>query len=136
VVLTADCLERVETLRPGLRHLRHVVLVGEPQANAESFAAMVSSQGAELAAAPTSRDDASYWLYSSGTTGRPKGVVHLHADMVYCTRAYAEQVVHFGEQDISYSASKLFFSYGLVNSLYLPLWSGGAVALNPGRPDP
>ncbi|HEY7063568.1 MAG TPA: benzoate-CoA ligase family protein [Chloroflexota bacterium] len=135
VVLAADCLERVEALRPELRHLRHVVLLGDSRPNTESFAALVGAQSAELAAAPTSRDDASYWLYSSGTTGRPKGVVHLHQDMVYCTRAYAEHVVRFGPQDISYSASKLFFSYGLVNSLYLPLWSGGAVALNPARPD-
>src|SRR3954453_7933095 len=136
VVLTEECLERVATQRSRLPYLRHVVLLGEPQPNTDSFAALVANQGVELEAAPTSRDDASYWLYSSGTTGRPKGVVHLHADMVYCTRAYAEHVVGFGEDDISYSASKLFFSYGLVNSLYLPLWSGGAVALNPGRPDP
>jgi benzoate-CoA ligase family protein len=135
VVLTDECLARVEALRPRLPYLRHVVLLGEPRPGTESFAALVGSQRSELPAAPTSRDDASYWLYSSGTTGRPKGVVHLHADMVYCTRAYAEQVVGFGEDDISYSASKLFFSYGLVNSLYLPLWSGGAVALNPARPD-
>jgi benzoate-CoA ligase family protein len=136
VVLTDDCLERVAALRSELPHLRDVVLLGEPRPDTESFEALVASESTDLPAALTSRDDASYWLYSSGTTGRPKGVVHLHADMVYCTRAYAEHVVRFGESDISYSASKLFFSYGLVNSLYLPLWSGGAVALNPGRPDP
>ncbi|HZS02071.1 MAG TPA: benzoate-CoA ligase family protein [Chloroflexota bacterium] len=136
VVLTADCLDRVEAVHPRLRYLRHVVLLGEPRPGTESFAALVDGQSAALEAAPTSRDDVAYWLYSSGTTGRPKGTVHLHEDMVYCTRAYAEHVVGFGEQDISYSASKLFFSYGLVNSLYLPLWSGGAVALNPARPDP
>src|SRR5579884_76790 len=136
VVLSPDCLERVEAIRPTLRYLRHVVLVGEPQPNTHSFAELVASQSTVLDAAPTSKDDAAYWLYSSGTTGRPKGIVHLHQDMVYCTRAYAEHVIRLTADDINYSASKLFFSYGLVNSLYLPLWGGGAVVLNPERPTP
>ncbi len=136
VVLTPETLPRVEQVRPSLRYLAHVICVGEPQPNTLSYSELIAAQSPELDPADTSRDDASYWLYSSGTTGRPKGVVHLHQDMVYCTRAYAEHVVGFGPNDISYSASKLFFSYGLVNSLYLPLWSGGAVALQPARPDP
>src|SRR5688572_23543866 len=135
VVLTDDVLPRVQEVRPQLRHLRHVVLLGDRQPGTESYADLVGTQSTELTPADTSKDDSSYWLYSSGTTGRPKGTIHLHQDMVYCTRAYAQHVVGFGPNDVSYSASKLFFSYGLVNSLYLPLWAGGAVALQPARPD-
>jgi benzoate-CoA ligase len=136
VVATPECAERVQELSQRLKHVRYVLSVGEPTTNARSFAALVEPQSVELEPADTSGDDAAYWLYSSGTTGRPKGVVHLHRDMVYCTDAYAREVVGFGAQDISYSVSKLFFSYGLVNSLYLPFWSGGAVVLNPDRPEP
>ncbi len=136
VVLGADCRERVESIRARLPHLRHVVLVVATAPGTRSYEALTSRQSVELAAADTHKDDSSYWLYSSGTTGRPKGVVHRHEDMVHCTRAYAQYVVGLTEQDVNYSASKLFFSYGLVNSLYLPLWAGGGVVLNPGRPDP
>jgi len=136
VVLDCDCLERVRAVRPSLPALRQVVLVGPPQPDALPFDDLVARESDALAVADTSADDMAYWLYSSGTTGRPKGVVHLHRDMVYCTSAYAEQVVRLTPDDRSFSASKLFFSYGLVNSLYLPLWTGSAVVLNPQRPEP
>lgn len=137
VVTGVDCLQRLEDAAPQLRYLRHVILVGDGEhPHAHSFARLVEGQSVELAAAATTKDDPAYWLYSSGTTGRPKGVVHLHQDMVYCTQAYAHHVVALTVDDVSYSASKLFFSYGLVNSLYLPLWSGGAVVLSPDRPEP
>jgi benzoate-CoA ligase family protein len=136
VITGPECAGRVDDLRGRLPYLRQVIGVGDAGPDARSFAELTASQSVELEPADTSCDDAAYWLYSSGTTGRPKGVVHLHRDMVYCTRAYAQHVVGFGSDDISYSASKLFFSYGLVNSLYLPLWSGGAVVLNAERPEP
>src|SRR5581483_1167020 len=136
VVLGADCLERVESIRARLPYLRHVILVGATAPDTWAYEELTARQSVELVAADTRKDDPSYWLYSSGTTGRPKGVIHRHEDMVHCTRAYAEYVVGLTEQDLNYSASKLFFSYGLVNSLYLPLWAGGSVVLNPSRPDP
>jgi len=136
VVLDADCLDRLRAVRARLPALRHVLLVGPPQPDALPFDELVARESDALEAAATSADDMAYWLYSSGTTGRPKGVVHLHRDMVYCTSAYAEQVVRLTPDDRSFSASKLFFSYGLVNSLYLPLWTGSAVILNPLRPEP
>jgi benzoate-CoA ligase family protein len=136
VVLAHELLEKVTTVRDRLPYLQHVVVVGERTANTWSFEDLVAGQSVELQPADTHRDDAAYWLYSSGTTGLPKGVIHRHEDMVHCTGAYAQQVVGQNEQDVTYSASKLFFSYGLVNSLYLPLWAGGAVVLNPDRPDP
>jgi benzoate-CoA ligase len=136
VVVDHEFVEKVTALRERLPHLRQVVVVGEPTANTWSFGDLVGDRSVELQPADTHRDDAAYWLYSSGTTGLPKGVIHRHEDMVHCTGAYAQHVVGQTERDVTYSASKLFFSYGLVNSLYLPLWAGGAVVLNPDRPDP
>jgi benzoate-CoA ligase family protein len=90
---------------------------------------------AELETFPTGVDEPCYWLYSSGTTGPPKGVVHLHGDMLACVTPYAEEVVRIEPDDVTFSVARLFFSYGLVNSLFLPLMAGASAALIPERPD-
>src|SRR5579859_1358385 len=89
----------------------------------------------ELEAFPTGVDEPCYWLYSSGTTGSPKGVVHLHGDMLACVTPYAEEVVAVEPEDVTFSVARLFFSYGLVNSLFLPLLAGASSALIAERPD-
>jgi benzoate-CoA ligase family protein len=83
----------------------------------------------------TGVDEPCYWLYSSGTTGNPKGVVHLHGDMLACVTPYAEEVVGMEPEDVTFSVARLFFSYGLVNSLFLPLLAGASAVLTPQRPD-
>jgi len=89
----------------------------------------------ELEAVATGVDEPCYWLYSSGTTGRPKGVVHLHGDMLACVTPYAEEVLAIEPDDVCFSVPRLFFSYGLVNSLFLPLLAGASSVLTPHRPD-
>lgn len=89
-----------------------------------------------LEVCPTSPLDHSYWLYTSGTTGRPKGVIHLHRDLVYAVETWGRHVVDFTPADRVYCVSRLFFSYGLNNGLYLPLYFGGQVILAPERPLP
>ncbi|MBV9168938.1 MAG: benzoate-CoA ligase family protein [Chloroflexi bacterium] len=84
---------------------------------------------------PTGVDEPCYWLYSSGTTGRPKAVVHLQGDMLACVTPYAEEVVAITPDDRVFSVPRLFFSYGLVNSLFLPLLAGASAVLTPQRPD-
>jgi benzoate-CoA ligase len=102
---------------------------------ARSFAVALSEASAELEPFPTGVDEPCYWLYSSGTTGRPKGVVHLHGDMLACVAPYAEEVVAITPDDSTFSVARLFFSYGLVNSLFLPLLAGASAVLTPERPD-
>ena len=118
--------------------LRRVLVVGEPPEHplAMSFEQAVAESSPDLQAFPTSIDEPCYWLYSSGTTGRPKGVVHLHGDMLPVVAPYAEEVVAIAPADSTYSVARLFFSYGLVNSLFLPLLAGASVVLSPKRPEP
>ena len=90
----------------------------------------------DLEAEPTSKDDAAFWLYSSGSTGVPKACVHLQHDMVVCAERYAKGILGMTENDRCFSVAKLFFAYGLGNALYFPLAVGGTSILWPGPPKP
>jgi len=135
LVIHRDLLPKVDGVRYRAPALRHTVVVGEA-GEAMSYEEWIRGQPTGIDPAPTHRDDAAYWLYSSGTTGRPKGIIHLHHDMVYCTGTYAQHVLAMTENDMTFSVPRLFFSYGLVNSLYLPLCTGASVLLCQERPDP
>src|SRR5262249_21214282 len=113
---------------------RAVLIVGG-EARRQDFAAALERASPRLDAFATRVAEPCYWLYSSGTTGRPKGVVHLHGDMLACVTPYAEQVVRMEPDDRAFSVARLFFSYGLVNSLFLPLLAGASAVLTPFRPD-
>ena len=81
-------------------------------------------------------DDDCFWLYSSGSTGRPKGAVHRHRDIVVTCVHYAVDTLGMGEDDICFSAAKLFFAYGLGNAMTFPLWAGATAVLSDQRPSP
>jgi benzoate-CoA ligase family protein len=114
--------------------VRTILAVGH-DTDPDGFATSLKRASSELEPFPTGVDEPCYWLYSSGTTGRPKGVVHLHGDMLACVAPYAEEVVHIEPDDSTFSVARLFFSYGLVNSLFLPLMAGATSILTPERPD-
>lgn len=90
----------------------------------------------ELEAAPARPEDIAFWLYSSGTTGRPKGVPHRHRDMPATCEHYAVGILGLDQDDRCYSAAKLFFAYGLGNAMTFPLWVGGTAVLDERRPTP
>ncbi|HEU5453786.1 MAG TPA: benzoate-CoA ligase family protein [Terriglobales bacterium] len=100
------------------------------------FAILTDHHSGQLDPAPTHKDDACFWLYSSGSTGFPKGCVHLQHDMVVTSELYAKQVLGIGEDDRFFSVAKLFFAYGLGNAGYFPLAVGGTSILLPGPPTP
>jgi benzoate-CoA ligase family protein len=97
---------------------------------------VLALDGIEIDAAATHRDDMAFWLYSSGSTGLPKAVVHLQHDIEYTCETYARQVLGIGEGDVTFSTTKLFHAYGLGNNLTFPYWFGASTILHSGRPTP
>jgi benzoate-CoA ligase len=114
--------------------LREMFVAGD---NGErSVAALISSGSGEHEVASTSADDACFWLYSSGSTGAPKGTVHLHSHLIHTAELYGHGVLGIREDDVVYSAAKLFFAYGLGNALTFPMSVGATTVLLPSRPTP
>jgi len=118
------------------RYLKDVVVVGQPGAGQIGFDPWLAKASSTLEPEDTSKDDACFWLYSSGSTGFPKGAVHLHHDAVVCTDTYALQVLGITPEDRTFSAAKLFFAYGLGNNMTFPLRVGAQGVLYPHRPLP
>ena len=115
--------------RPGLR----VALALEGDGG---FAALRDSASAALDAVPSTAGGECFWLYSSGSTGRPKGAVHRQRDIPVNAEHYAARAIGLGEDDICFSAAKLFFAYGLGNSMNFPLWVGAQAVLCDRAPSP
>ena len=136
LVVHAALADRIVGIRDNLRHLEHVFVSGGDAAGCQGLEIAMQGAPAALEAADTGRDDAAFWLYSSGTTGFPKGTVHLHHDMLVEADRYAQETIGLRESDVSFSVAKLFFAYGLGNGLYFPLSVGGTTVLLPDRPTP
>lgn len=133
----ASIWQTLQHIHPRLVYVRHVIVVdmAEPETAAlHDFEQFVSDASPTLQAADTHKDDSALWLYSSGSTGFPKGCVHLQHDMLYCTEYYAKPILCINENDITFSAAKLYFAYGLGNGLYFPFGVGASTVLYPGRP--
>ncbi len=135
LIVAQDLAPTMRGIHSKLGYLRHFVVVGEAEAGELNYHSLLEGASPKLAPAPTSRDDMAFWMYSSGTTGKPKGVVHLHHDMMYFMPPHCE-AISMGEKDIVFSTSKLYFSYGRNNSLEAPFLCGAGVVLYPGRPEP
>ena len=86
--------------------------------------------------ADTTCDDVCFWLYSSGSTGAPKGAVHLHSSLIQTAELYAKPILGLREDDVVFSAAKLFFAYGLGNALTFPLAVGATAVLMAERATP
>ena len=128
-----------DTLREaakGQRHLKNLVVVGTAGAHETAWREVVDAQTDGLQTADTGPDDMCFWLYTSGTTGRPKAAVHLQHDMRCCIENYAKPVLGIGPEDVTFSVAKLYFAYGLGNALYFPFAVGATTVLLPGPPAP
>jgi benzoate-CoA ligase len=126
-----------ENLVGGIASLKTVIFAGLPVSEEKtSVARMVGAQPATKTIASTCSDDVCFWLYSSGSTGAPKGTVHLHSHLVQTAELYGRAVLGIREDDVVYSAAKLFFAYGLGNALTFPLSVGATAVLLPSRPTP
>jgi benzoate-CoA ligase family protein len=135
-VVSEACLTEIQKLsRDRMRFLKEIVLVGK-NAELANFSDLMKAASPELQREPTSKDDVAFWLFSSGSTGAPKGCVHLHHDMVVCSEAYGKGILRMDETDRCYSVARLFFAYGLGNAGYFPLYCGATTILSPARPTP
>jgi benzoate-CoA ligase family protein len=97
---------------------------------------LIAAASPRLETAPAAATAACFWLYSSGSTGPPKGAVHRHRDMVVTSQLYGADVLGVRDGDLCFSAAKLFFAYGLGNGMTFPLWVGATSVLLDARPTP
>ena len=136
LIVSEPLLKAFQPILSKLPDLKHVVVAGADAQGHLHLAGLFESAGKEFKAVPTLADDICFWLYSSGSTGAPKGTVHLHAHLIQTADLYAVPVLGIRESDVVFSAAKLFFAYGLGNALTFPLAVGATTVLMAERPTP
>jgi len=136
LVVDPKQLPLIEPIRGELSCLRHVVVTGDPVPRTTSLDRLLEASSDELDPEPTTSDDMCFWQYSSGTTGAPKAVVHLHGNAIAPAELHGRHVAGITADDRVFSVAKLFFSYGLNNSLVIPLRYGATSILLAARPEP
>jgi benzoate-CoA ligase family protein len=141
VLVVSDALyPRLEPALAASPFLKQVVVaktpLGGPDGGHAHLESLVAGQPDSLEPAPTSADDVAFWLYSSGSTGAPKGAMHLQSSLGHTARLFGQGVLGIRENDLVFSAAKLFFAYGLGNAMSFPLSVGATAVLMAERPTP
>ncbi|MGE5722358.1 MAG: benzoate-CoA ligase family protein [Sphingomonadales bacterium] len=146
--ILADCRARAiiadaalaDTIQPVLDRLPRrpaLILVGGATIpGAYAFDELVAKADSRPFTANTVSDEVAFWLYTSGSTGDPKGVRHVHTNLMATAKLFGQGILGIGENDVVHSASKLFFAYGLGNAMTFPLAVGATAVLWPHRPSP
>jgi 4-hydroxybenzoate-CoA ligase len=137
LVVSAALWPVLEPALAGASDIGQVILAdGEATGAAIALKPALAAESSETILAQTHPDEPCFWLYSSGSTGNPKGVRHVHSSMSETARTFGRQVLQIREDDVVYSAAKLFFAYGLGNALSFPLHVGATAYLLAARPTP
>jgi len=125
-------LAATEPARAKLKDLEVIVVGGAK----DELAGALAGEADRFDTVTTHPDEPAFWLYSSGSTGMPKGTKHVQTSMMATAKLFAQQTLGMREDDVVYSAAKLFFAYGLGNSLSFPMSVGATAVLFDGRPTP
>ncbi len=133
--ISQEVLPSVEPILGDCPDLAKVFVVGDANTKHIDFTAELSTC-ASVEAIEVVPDEAAFWLYSSGSTGQPKGVRHAHGNLQFTADTYGAQVLEIKEEDVVFSIAKLFFAYGLGNSMTFPMSVGATSLLFHARPTP
>ncbi len=142
LVVSDALLPKLEPLLSELPALEAVAVASSPlggdgqSGKHPSWPALLDGAPPLARYADTTPDDIAFWLYSSGSTGKPKGAMHLHGSPIHTAGLYAQAILGIRPDDVVFSAAKMFFAYGLGNSLVFPFSVGAAAVLLADRPTP
>jgi len=140
-IVSAPLYAKIAEIRDQCPALQYVIVAGG-EAPIGTLCYDLSYDEVSEAASPAldpalaAPDDQAFWLYSSGSTGFPKGVVHLHKNIRATTETYPKHILGMTSDDICFSASKAFHAYGLGNNVTFPYSVGATTVMLSGRPTP
>ncbi len=144
IVVQAALAKPIAAIVDRLPELRTVILIGAtpsdkaafPNNDVHLFEDVLAHESGEPCVAATNSDEVAFWMYTSGSTGDPKGVKHVQTTPAAAAALMGQTVIGINENDVVFSAAKLFFSYGMGNALAFPMSVGGSTILWPHRPTP
>ncbi len=137
--VSAGLLKVIRPILGALENLQTIVVVGggedEPHDHLV-FQTLLRHAGTEFPTARTCADEVAFWLYSSGSTGDPKGVAHVHTSLEFVARNFGQAILKITPDDVVFSAAKLFFAYAQGSAMANPMFVGATIILLPDRPTP
>jgi len=142
LVCTEEFADTVATALDHATDVEHVIHVGDPgtlgdgAASVRAWDDFLGSESDTTPAEPTTDDHWALWLYTSGTTGQPKAAMHRHANIRHVCETYGQQVLGITPEDRTLSVAKMFFAYGIGNTVFFPFSVGATTILEPRRPTP
>ncbi len=134
--MSEDLLPVVAPVLASLKYLRHVVVAGKGKTDQQTLDALLVEADEKFETVNTSADEVAFWLYSSGSTGDPKGVMHVHSSLQYVAEHFGAGVLGIRNDDICFSAAKLFFAYAQGAAMAIPMSVGATTILLEDRPTP